>query len=62
MSNKEKHKRKKLKTLKYILPPENQIAQLYSKFKNESSENNSSVSENNNDNSTSTADEQPPTQ
>lgn len=59
MSNKEKSKRKRLKSLKYPLPPENQIAQLYSKFKSESSENNNSESENNTN--ASTADEQPPT-
>lgn len=62
MSKNEKPKRKKLKTLKYRLPPENQLAQLYSKFKIESPENNNSVSENNNDNDTSAADEQPPAQ
>ena len=59
MKNKKKSKRKRLKTLKYPLPPEDQISQLYSKFKNEPS--NNSVSEKNNNNIP-TANEQPPAQ
>ncbi len=60
MSKKKKSKKKRLKSLKYPLPPENQIVQLYSKFKSEPSENNNSLPENNNN--TSTAEEQPLTQ
>ena len=63
-----KERPSKLKSLKYPLPPENRISQLYSKFKNEPFDNNGSMSANNNDsmsesnNDSSTIEEQPPTQ